>query len=198
MALVFTALPGLEMTMNPLPPQAYTKDTMLKAYAWLMNQNASIREMATTPDILVSLYLKANRDGDAALDRPSIQNFKNELKSLAGMMGELDKIPSPKFIEKASEQTSPAPMKQVHSGSSTSSHTAARPPVTETQDSSPTPAMTTAAVAASHSTNQNLGLDAESLKMIQETRLQFNLSSDQEAMRMLIKIGFTKAQNLLK
>ncbi len=36
-------------------------------------------------------FLKATRDGDGALERPSIQNFKNELKSLAGMMGELDR-----------------------------------------------------------------------------------------------------------
>ena len=85
------------MTMNPLPPQAYTKDTLLKAYACLQSQNESIKEMATTTDILVSLYLKASRDGDSALDRPSIQNFKNELRSLAGMMGELSTQPQPYY-----------------------------------------------------------------------------------------------------
>ncbi len=79
------------MAMNPLPPQAYTKDSLLKAYSWLQNQEASIKEMATTPDILVSLFLKATRDGDSVLERPSIQNFKHELKQLAGMMGEFDK-----------------------------------------------------------------------------------------------------------
>jgi hypothetical protein len=79
------------MAMNPLPPQAYTKDSLLKAYSWLQNQESSIKEMATTPDILVSLFLKATRDGDSVLERPSIQNFKHELKQLAGMMGEFDK-----------------------------------------------------------------------------------------------------------
>ena len=78
------------MTMNPLPPQAYTKDTLVQAYSWVQNQNESIKELATTPDVLVSLYLKAKLQGDSALDRPSIQNFKNELRSLAGMMGELE------------------------------------------------------------------------------------------------------------
>src|SRR5437868_7911891 len=85
------------MTMNPLPPQAYTKDTLPKAYMWLVHQNASIRELATTPDILCSLFLKAQRNGDEALDAPSIQNFKKELKSLAGMMGELDAGKTPTF-----------------------------------------------------------------------------------------------------
>lgn len=82
------------MTMNPLPPQAYTKDTLTKAYLWLLNQNESIKELATTPDTLVTLYLKAQRNGDDSLDTPSIQNFKNELKSLAGLMGELEGKPA--------------------------------------------------------------------------------------------------------
>lgn len=105
------------MTMNPLPPQAYTKETMLKAYQWLMLQNNSIKEMATTPDILVSLYLKATRDGDHSLDRPSIQNFKNELKSLAGMMGELDRPAVAQAVASqapAMHHQAPAQPPQVH------------------------------------------------------------------------------------
>jgi hypothetical protein len=61
--------------MNPLPPQAYTKETLVKAYAWLQTQSEHIKELATTPDVLVSLYLKAKLQGDSALERPSIQNF---------------------------------------------------------------------------------------------------------------------------
>lgn len=77
------------MAVNPLPPQAFTKETLQKAYAWLLTQNASIKEMASTQDMLISLYLKAQRGGDAALEAPSIQNFKQELKSLANLMGDL-------------------------------------------------------------------------------------------------------------
>jgi len=62
---------------------------------WLLHQNANIKELATTPDILVSLFLKAQRNGNKSLDTPSIQNFKNELKSLAGMMGELESTSPP-------------------------------------------------------------------------------------------------------
>ncbi|MFN3455626.1 MAG: hypothetical protein ACK41T_11765 [Pseudobdellovibrio sp.] len=75
------------MSINPLPPQAYTKETLQKAYAWLLTQNASVKEMAQDQNILVSLYLKAQRNGEASLEAPSIQNFKQELKSLANMMG---------------------------------------------------------------------------------------------------------------
>lgn len=78
------------MTMNPLPPQAYTKDTLIKAFQWIQLQPANLRDLASTPDVLVSLYLKAKLQGEAALDRPSIQNFKSELKNLAGQLGEFD------------------------------------------------------------------------------------------------------------
>lgn len=76
------------MAMNPLPPQAYTKETLQKAYSWLLNQSPSIKEMASNQEMLVSLYLKAQRNGEASLEAPSIQNFKQELKSLANMMGD--------------------------------------------------------------------------------------------------------------
>jgi hypothetical protein len=76
------------MAMNPLPPQAYTRETLQKAYSWLLNQSPSIKEMASTQEMLVSLYLKAQRNGEASLEAPSIQNFKQELKSLANMMGD--------------------------------------------------------------------------------------------------------------
>ncbi len=77
---------------------------------WLVHQNESIRELATTPDILCTLFLKAQRNGDEALDTPSIQNFKKELKSLAGMMGQLEST-APVFQASAPQTTAPA--KQV-------------------------------------------------------------------------------------
>ena len=83
------------MAMNPLPPQAYTKETLQKAYSWLLNQSPSIKEMASTQEMLVSLYLKAHRNGEASLEAPSIQNFKQELKSLANMMGDFAPTPQP-------------------------------------------------------------------------------------------------------
>ncbi|HEY1078611.1 MAG TPA: hypothetical protein VGE46_00870 [Bdellovibrio sp.] len=179
------------MTMNPLPPQAYTKDSLLKAYQWLMLQNSSIKEMATTPDILVSLYLKATRDGDSALDRPSIKNFKNELKSLAGMMGELDRQPNP--VQPVIMQTPvqqqvphvqhPAPQQQPH-------------PMTpqQTQVSYTEKTMT----ATTRTPDVLELLDPCTLTMIREVKEEFNLSADLEALRMLVKIGHGRALGFIK
>ncbi len=82
------------MTINPLPPQAYTKQTLVKAYEWLKTQSESIRQIATSPDVLVSLYMKAQMQGEDVLHRPSIQNFKKDLKDLASIMGEWDQVSS--------------------------------------------------------------------------------------------------------
>ncbi|KHD89101.1 MAG: hypothetical protein OM95_04510 [Bdellovibrio sp. ArHS] len=182
------------MTMNPLPPQAYTKETLLKAYQWLTVQNSSIKEMATTPDILVSLYLKATRDGDHALDRPSIQNFKNELKSLAGMMGELDGPSSrPAMTSRQSQVVTPVQqvqqVQQVHVVPTPAAATATQTQVSYTEKT---------VTATTLQPDLMSLLDSCSQGMIQEVKDEFNLSSDLEALRMLIKVGYSRSKVLLK
>lgn len=166
----------IPMTMNPLPPQAYTKDTLTKAYMWLLHQNANIKELATTPDILVSLFLKAQRNGDESLDTPSIQNFKNELKSLASMMGEL----GPTVAE-------PAPVvRSFHAQAE-----AAPKPKPQA------PPQAQAAPSATQNVSGSLSqLDTKSQFMVNELREQLNLSSDIEVLRLLISLGYNKAKNL--
>lgn len=226
------------MTMNPLPPQAYTKETLLKAYQWLMGQNSSLKEIATTPDILVSLYLKATRDGDHALERPSIQNFKNELRSLAGMMGDLERpagaqahpqhtpqmqqmhlhpqAPQQQPVQQQQPQyhhqvppvqqhvvTTPAPAQAVQMvAAATVEPQVARPaappmvqPTTTTQVS-----YTEKTLMASTTQSPDMMdvLDCSTRAMIQEVKGEFNLSSDLEALRMLIKIGYSRSKGLLR
>lgn len=169
------------MAMNPLPPQAYTKDTLLRAYAWLQNQNPSIRGMATTPDILVSLYLKTTRDGEEALDRPSIQNFKNELKSLAGLMGELE-IGKKVELEKSMPPPVLSPIQSTDETPQTW--------VTDQKQPQPMPQQTSDGLSLQ-------GLDPLSLEMLEDVKINFNLSDQAEALRMLIKLGYLKAKKIL-
>ncbi len=203
------------MTMNPLPPQAYTKDILLKAYQWLMTQDSSIKEIATTPDILVSLYLKAGRDGDSVLERPSIRNFKNELKSLAGMMGELDRpaihvgatSAGPATMSATATMatmTATAPAPQVTPISNTVHHqpqhhqtitqSVVQSAPTQTQVSYTEKTVT----ATTHSGSLMDALDCGTRLMIQEVKEELNLSSDLEVVRMLIKIGYVKSKGMLK
>lgn len=192
--------------MNPLPPQAYTKETLLKAYHWLQQQTPSIREMAMTPDIMVSLYLKASRDGEQALERPSIQNFKSELRSLAGLMGELEGPPTPTVtasFETASERPS-APASAPLSTPKQDAPASFSPAPAPTTPATPTMAAPAAAPIQSAPLRADppkqetrLGLDPKSLEMLREIREDFNLSNDSEALRMLVKIGYTKAKTLI-
>lgn len=175
------------MTVNPLPPQAYTKDTLQKAYAWLLNQSPSLKDMATTQDMLVSLYLKAQRNGEASLETPSIQNFKKELKNLASMIGDLQ---------------TPTPVTAVH--------TPAPPASPSTQNRSLFGAGITQSIKEtfietpsrtpsdnSSGSNSSLGqLDLQSLQILAEVRQSLNLSSDIEALRVLITLGYKQIKKM--
>ena len=178
------------MATNPLPPQAYTKETLTQAFAWLQSQGPNIRELATTPDILVSLYLKAKLNGEAAL-WPSVQNFKSELKSLAGMMGEFESAGlisgSPTVAN-----TTPSPV-------------AAQtpiPPASKPSTSVPAPAIPAAGAVSAQfreerrEASSGLAIDAKSLALLSEVKTEFNLSSEQEALRLLLAIGYKKLKSI--
>lgn len=135
------------MAMNPLPPQAYTKDTLVKSYNWLALQGPHIKELATTTDVMVSLYLKAQRDGLSSLENPSIQNFKNELKTLTTMLGNFDvkesattvKSPtqqSPQSQNQSSNQQNQAPTQQTQQ--TQNQHPQQQPQIEQTQSQTQT------------------------------------------------------------
>lgn len=163
------------MAMNPLPPQAYTKETLQKAYQWLLTQNTSIKEMASNQDILISLYLKAQRNGDASLEAPSIQNFKQELKSLANMMGDFQSpaMTQPSVQPTNGITTNVAPTPSLANGKNTAHTTPGPMPMGIFSD-----------------------LDQHSWLLIQEVRMVLNLGSDTEALRALISLGYRQFKKI--
>ncbi len=187
--------------MNPLPPQAYTKDTLVQAYAWLQGQSENIKEIATTPDVLVSLYLKAKMQGNHALERPSIQNFKNELKNLAGMIGEFEVVEQQGTSNGSSTELNTSTIRfrsqNVRSSTEKASTTTYQAPPVEPPPHHH-PAATTTPAALPELREDSHKMDSRSLDMIQEVKIQFNLSSDTEAMRMLIAVGYNQVKGLLK
>lgn len=170
------------MGMNPLPPQAFTKETLQRAYQWLLQQNSSIKEIATSQDVLVSLYLKAQRNGEASLETPTIQNFKQELKSLAHLIGDLNGQTgngSGSVTANAAPQNSH--LAQTYpAGASIFSPNQPSPPSSGQNSAPPSPGL------------KDLGihLDSQSLSAIAEVRTNLNLGSDSEALRALISVGY--------
>jgi hypothetical protein len=186
----------MSVFMNPLPPQAYTKDTLVQAYAWLQSQSDSVKEMATNPDILVSLFMKSKMQGDQFFERPSIQNFKNELKSLAGMIGEFEQTPPPTPHQTPAIKSQPSAPPPAPAEASIPFSSVTPPPVSNTK--AQTHSLSQSAPQISLDEKWLDPIDARSLEMIREVKGRFNLSSDMEALRLLISIGHHKALQVLK
>ncbi len=199
------------MALNPLPPQAYTKDTLVKAYNWLAHQSPHIKELATTTDVMVSLFLKAQRDGLSSLENPSIQNFKNELKTLSSMLGNFDIDISKEEAQKehqtvTKKEPAAEPQKVLPQKSTIPSASLPLLDTSKAEQTPSTPSENTSSLSRENSKKPEIesssqtdyDLDSKSILMIQEIKTTYNLSSDKEALRMLIKIGYIKAINMYK
>lgn len=195
------------MAMNPLPPQAFTKETLQRAYQWLLQQNSSIKEIATSQDVLVSLYLKAQRNGEASLETPTIQNFKQELKSLANLMGDLNGQAHATAMQSSNQspqqnssqaaiQTQQFNLQEKHPAGATSHATnqLSQSPQTSTHaffnSGSQRPHNVSHGSAPGSLGDLGLSLDSQSLAAISEVRTNLNLGSDSEALRALVAVGY--------
>jgi len=207
------------MAMNPIPPQAYTKDTLQKAYAWLLKQSPELKEMASNQEILVSLYLQAQRNGEQSLERPSIQNFRTELKSLAHMMGDFEpertqaKAPSAKTsptvgqvqasMAQASAMNTREVMQSVVSEAISDSMKASETVEPKVfSQSAPTSASPFASSIIENQQTMDHGfsldlLDRTAAQQVREVRNRLNLSSDLEAVKAMLSIGYQKITKML-
>jgi len=191
------------MAVNPLPPQAYTKETLQKAYSWLLTQSASIKDMATTQDMLISLYLKAQRNGEASLETPSIQNFKQELKSLANMMGDLQTPATHTTTQTAAQTIASATPTSAHAAATIMQQQTAQafhaPPnqmLSSASAHSSATTVTTTFTQSSPQTNWLQQLDPGSVAALHDVRQTLNLSSDYEALRALIALGYKQFKKM--
>lgn len=147
-------------------PQAYTKDTLVRAFEWLQNQPDKVKDMADNPETLVSLYQKAHGHGvfkpkgsliNSQIDEqaPSSKHFMNELKDLAQDLEEFNTSPPMPSPSKKRIVSNYQPTKET-------------------------------------STNSEVVFDAKTLQMLNQIQTRFNLSSTNEALRMLIAVGYEK------
>ncbi len=166
------------MAHNNIPPQAFTKEDLAKAYLWIQSQPEYVKNMATSKDTLVALYLQARRNGNAAVENiapVSSRDFKTQLQSLATELNQFEKerlsfIPIP---------PEPAPAKIQENTNYTERSielkVSERAPVADNQ----------------------LVLDEKSQQIVNEIRDQLNIQSDVEIIRMLISLGYDKLKTIL-
>lgn len=186
-----------------LPPQAYTRETLTQAFAWLQTQPESIRKVATTPESLVSLYNRNQRfgpenrsistapisplAGDTDLDDLSpteapisAQNFKTDLKTLAEGLKQFDS-PRTQTHQVSHPVSQHANHSGVHQGTQhvpqAQQHQLRAPPVSTQFDSE----------------RLNPAVQA----MIEEVKTTLNLSNESEAINMMVSIAYKNLKSLL-
>lgn len=169
-------------TTGNMPPQAYTREMLSQAFEWLKTQPVYVRERATTADGLVSMYLQSRKSSGPA-DAPSVESFKSDLRNLAENM---------KSFETAEPQVHIRP--PIHHKPETFTHVGPAPASTA---SAPTTATVTTGVSVPKPIEPRHTYDSQTMESIQTVREKLNLSSDSEALRMLVKLGFEKVRSIL-
>lgn len=180
--------------MSFIAPQAYTKETLSKAFDWLQHQPQNVREVATSPDILVNLFLRAQRQGLNRIDADapnSARKFIEDLNSLKKDMAQFEETPQ----QKAATLLPPIPLSTPAHNSSlsfpsagTAQKTVPTPPHYESSVSQKTTINTAQSITIDRTTTES-HLDETSSRLVEEIQQRFNLSSTQEVLRLMITVA---------
>lgn len=193
--------------LNSVPPQAYTRDTLVKAINWLSSQPQAVRERATSADLVVSHYLQACRRAELQNEAPvSGETFREDLKTLAeGLRKQFEDPIAPPHSPsmKTSSPVAPTPAPQV----TMSSRSPSPSPLPAPGPVAPAPAMVTPPApapippppgleAASDPAVVTWQVDARSLAQAKTVQQRMNLGSEIEGLRLLITLGAERAREL--
>lgn len=134
------------MTYNNLPPQAYTKTDVANAYVWIQSQPDYIRNMATSKEALVALYLQSRRNGNLSLEKTapvSSKDFQSQLKNLANELSQFEgeKKPEQKVsVPVVSKTFAPTPQPGANARPQTDTQPVIASVTRTTHDKTPAPA----------------------------------------------------------
>lgn len=186
----------MSVTSN-LPPEAYTREVLVKAYDWLSNQPASVRGRATSADSLVALYLQAKRrslsEGTTyeAPNAASVEAFKEDLRNLAEGLRQFDDphAPPPQPVHATPPASATSPLAGFVADWSS-------PPTPQNAPPQPAAApMPMTQVTAPPSSS--LQLDPRTKAWVQEVQRRLNLSTESDALRALVAVGYERLQDIL-
>lgn len=177
---------------STLPPQAYTRDTLVKAIEWISTQPLSVRERANSADLVVSFYLQASRRA-AHLEAPvSQENFKSDLKHLAEDLRKFEELSPP-------QQTTAAPIRSPSYGFTEPLVENQRPEMWQPplRNDSPAPRLEMhTRPEPPPPKNTVWTIDQRSLSVARELQQRLNLGSEVEALRLLVTLGAERARDM--
>jgi hypothetical protein len=160
------------------PPQAYTREMLVKAYEWLNTQPAAVRERTPTADALMATFLQVRRrmaqnEKQESWDQPtasSVEAFKTDLRNLAEGLRQFEEPSHTERLPPPLQRPTPGPEQRQ------------LPPSVE---------------RSAQPTAEASLFDAKTMGWVREVRTRLNLSSDQEAARAMIAIGYARLKDML-
>ena len=161
------------------PPHAYTKETLIKAYSWLQD-NPEYKEEIQDTDTLVSLYLKGKNRLMSLKLRP-LKQVSKEKKSLN--LFSKKSLESFTLHDNANNENGGNIIPLVDGDHYKQSKSPSLPKKYDSKEHGPdkTP---------SHHLSRIL--NEPSWKMVQETQKKLNLNHMEDALKVLIALGFEK------
>lgn len=233
------------MGINQLPPQAYTRETLMQAFDWIKTQPRQVQDLASSTDALVSIYMQARRRaGNHGVTHPvSSQSFKQDLKNLAEGLRQFEddgtaaaadaaqttyvppagapqgssahashhhqvpmqhqamaaqQAPPPQY--QAAQFHAPPPQQMApppHQMPPQHHHQAQHIPQQQIQPQHNPPQQHSRPMANPYAADSAVNhLDSKSIEVVRLVQSRFNLSSESEALRMLISLGFEKVREI--
>jgi hypothetical protein len=189
------------LTRGNVPPQAFSQSELANAMKWLANQPDYVRNLAATPEGLINLYRKNYKAVDMDNNTPvSGESFRQELQDIAQKLGSFsDELPTPPRFDSYSSQVSPlsasANWEEEAEPVGISKEGIAQALQKQMQNADPIGTRMYSQSGAKASILDSF--DSLSKSRVQEVQSRFNLSSEDEALRILISLGFEKFQKLL-
>lgn len=208
-----------------LPPQAYTREMLSTAFQWLQHQPEHIKKLAQNPDALVGIYLRAQKFGNASpeADAPvSSQTFFTDLKNLTEAFKQTEQ---PKLETEATSQVRQPPPSTsgfsarfktealnmaaaataattavtaaAFAGATTAPLAQAPAPVIAGTSQSLQPVVRPLEAAPERQAELAHHLNAASRAMLEEVKKQMNLTSDAEALNMMVAVAYKNLKALL-
>ncbi len=200
---------GLPPGSTPHATQ-YSRVDLQAAFNWLVNQPDHVRKQASDPDRLMTLYYRSSgrpnaethsvRTDSVRLDTlrmessssrmeseapVSSQNFLSDLRQINEALRQFESPqPAPGADPVAPHVSHHIPHQAPHGSQPGPIPTAAHPVP------GPAPAATQAPLAP-------IALNARTLEALQEVREKLNLSSDLEALQMLVSLGYKQLKPLI-
>ena len=192
------------MDTQTFPPQAYSKETISEAFMWLQSQPEDVKSKATHTEALLSLYLRnKSQKYWAAKTNTSINNgtshFNDELQEIAlNLSPSQAQTTSQPYTNGANEH-----VPETHVQESSTVEPAFNKPPHSLNGSSQSVLPNSQGNKEEHHvldtkkpTIEDV-LDTKSLNLLRRTQVKLNLSSNKEAARLLICLGFEQIKSLL-